>query len=89
MGPLPVDVYKRQVQFLLGQHFVEAVLVDADGLAVFDLAIVGTLGEIAEHHELQGQFDFFLGAAGGGFEGDVDAFLGGYRAFFGLSLIHI
>src|SRR3990167_8025647 len=72
-----------QVEFLLGQHFVEAVLVDADRLAVFDLAIVGALGEVTQNHQFQWQFDLFLSTTGGGFESDVDAFLGGYRAFFG------
>ena len=67
-----------------------ALLADLDALrqttyvSAYDFATMHTaLGEIAEHHHLQWQLDLFLGTAGGGLEGDVDAFLGGYRAFFG------
>src|SRR5690606_104525 len=74
---------EAEAQLLLGQHFVEIVLVDGNRLAVLDLALVLTLGEIAQHHQLQGQLQFLLGAAGIRAESDIDAFLGCYRAFFG------
>ena len=74
---------QRQAQGLLGQHLVKGVLVDTDGLAIFEFAWVRALGKIPQHQQLQRQFDVFLSATDGGFEGNVDAFLWGYRTVFG------
>ena len=45
-------------------------------LALWIIAIVLAVGVVTDCQQLQRQFNLFLSTAGGGFEGDVDAFLG-------------
>jgi len=75
-GARVFGTFRSRAQLLAGDHIVEVVLVDVDGLALLERGRIGALGEVTRDQHLERQFLLGGRPARVGLVDDVDALLG-------------